>query len=113
MLTPRPAAGPTLAFLQLLLGPANAVFSGHLLFGVLDPADELVTGQGRDVFPGTQCRRVGEQRVTQVCRQRVYDPTWHSLATHRAMVGGDLGFLAGARASEGGGALMTSFESCD
>src|SRR5207245_721179 len=28
---PWPAAGPTLAFLQLLLGPANAAFSGHLL----------------------------------------------------------------------------------
>jgi hypothetical protein len=96
MLTPRPAAGATLAFLQLLLGTANAALSGHLLLGVLDPTDELVTGQGRDVFPGAQYRRVGEQGVTQVCRQRVYDPTGHSLATHRAMVGGDLGLHVGA-----------------
>src|ERR1039458_7969480 len=33
---PRPAAGPTPAFLQFLLGPANAPFSGHLLLGILD-----------------------------------------------------------------------------
>jgi len=44
VLAPWPAAGPTLAFLQLLLGPANAAFSGHLLLGILDPADELVAG---------------------------------------------------------------------
>jgi len=74
MLAPRPAAGPTLAFLQLLLGPANAAFSGRMLLGILDPTDELVTGRGRDVFPGAECRRVGEQCVTQVGGQRVYDP---------------------------------------
>jgi hypothetical protein len=34
MLAPWPAAGPTLAFLQLLLGPANAAFSGHMLLGI-------------------------------------------------------------------------------
>src|SRR5258708_29385585 len=48
---PWPAAGSTLAFLELLLGPANAAFSGHLLLGILDPADELVSGQRRDVLP--------------------------------------------------------------
>jgi hypothetical protein len=96
MLAPWPAAGPTLAFLQLLLGPANAAFSGHMLLGIPDPTDELVTGQGRDVFPGTECRRVGEQRVTHVCRQRVYDPTGHLLAAHGAMVEGDPVFLVGA-----------------
>jgi len=53
VLAPWPAAGPTLAFLQLLPGPSDAAFSGLLLLGILDPADELVAGQGRDVFPGT------------------------------------------------------------
>ena len=57
---PRPAAGPTLAFLQLLLGSANAAFSSHLLLGIHDPADELVAGQGRDVLPGIECRGVGD-----------------------------------------------------
>src|ERR1700704_1005785 len=58
---PWPAARPTLAFLQLLPGPANAAFSGHLLLGILDPADELVSGQRRDVLPSIECRRVGDQ----------------------------------------------------
>ena len=66
VLAPWPAAGPTLAFLQLLLGPANAAFSGHLLLGILDPADELVAGQRRDVLPGIECRGVGDQRLAQV-----------------------------------------------
>jgi hypothetical protein len=51
VLAPWPAAGPTLAFFELLVGPADATFSGLLLLGILDPADELVAGQGRDVFP--------------------------------------------------------------
>jgi hypothetical protein len=32
--------------------------TGHLLLGVLDPADELVAGQRRDVLPGIECRGV-------------------------------------------------------
>jgi hypothetical protein len=44
VLAPRPAAGPALALLQLLLGPPNAALSGGLLLGILDPADELVAG---------------------------------------------------------------------
>jgi hypothetical protein len=71
---PWPAARPTLAFLQLLLGPADAAFSGHLLLGILDPADELVSGQRRDVLPGIECRQVGDQRLAQVCGKRVHHP---------------------------------------
>ena len=41
VLAPRPAAGPALAFLQLLLGPANAAFSGDLLLGILDQMNSL------------------------------------------------------------------------
>ena len=83
---PWPAAGPTLAFLQLLLGPANAAFSGHLLLGILDPADELVSGQRRDVLPSIERRRVGDQRVAQVCGKVVHHPTGHSLVAHGATV---------------------------
>jgi hypothetical protein len=67
VLAPRPAAGPALAILQFLLGPANAAFSGRLLLGILDPADELVARQGRDVLPSIECRGVGDQRLAQVC----------------------------------------------
>src|SRR5205823_2810765 len=59
VLAPRPAAGSALAFFQLLLGPPNAARPGGLLLGILDPADELVAGQWRDVVPGIEGRRVG------------------------------------------------------
>jgi hypothetical protein len=84
VLAPRPAAGPALAFLELLLGPANPALSGHLLLGIFDPANELVAGQGRDVLPRVECRGVGDQRLAQVCGQLVHHPTGHSLAAHRA-----------------------------
>ena len=71
---PRPAAGPALAFLQLLLGAADAALPGRLLLGVLDPADELVAGQRRDVPPGIECRGVGDQRLAQVCREACAPP---------------------------------------
>ena len=67
VLAPRPAAGPALAILQLLLGAANATFSSRLLLGILDPADELVARQGCDVLPSIACRAVGDQRLAQVC----------------------------------------------
>ena len=67
VLAPRPAAGPALAVLQLLLSPKNAAFSGRLLLGILDPADELVARQGRDVVPSIECRGVPDQRLAQVC----------------------------------------------
>jgi hypothetical protein len=63
MAAARPAARPTLAFLQLLLRSPDATLSGHLLLGILNPADELVAGQGRDVPPCIERRRVRKQRI--------------------------------------------------
>jgi hypothetical protein len=83
---PRPAAGPTLTFLQLLLGPENAAFSGHLLLGILDPADELVAGKRCDVLPGFECSGVGDQRLEQVRGKLVHHPTGHSVTTHGGRV---------------------------
>src|SRR5450755_697572 len=83
VLAPRPTAGPALAFLQLLLGAPNAALSGRVLPGILDPADELVAGQGRDVLPGIECWGVGGQRLSQVRGPSMHHPTWHSLAAHR------------------------------
>jgi hypothetical protein len=42
MLAPRPAARPTLAVLELLLGAAYAACSCRRLLGIFDPADEIV-----------------------------------------------------------------------
>jgi hypothetical protein len=79
---PRPAAGPTLAFFQLLLGPANTAFSGLLLLGILNPADELVASQRRDVLPCVESRGVGDQRLAEVSWKPVHHPTGHSRITH-------------------------------
>ena len=88
VLAPRPAAGSALALFQLLLGPANAAFSGLLLLGILNPANELVAGQGRDVLPCIESRRVGDQRLAQVSRKLVHHPTGDSRVAHRITVAG-------------------------
>ncbi len=85
---PWPATRPTLAFLQLLLRSANAAFSGRLLLGVVDPADELVAGERGDVLPGIERRGVGDQRPAQVSWKLVHYPTGHSRAAHRVTVAG-------------------------
>ena len=84
MAAARPAARPTLAFLQLLLRSPDATLSGHLLLGILNPADELVAGQGRDVHPCIKRCPVADQRFTQVCWKLVHHPTGDSRATHGA-----------------------------
>jgi hypothetical protein len=83
---PWPAAGSTLTLLELLLGPPDSAFTGHFLFGVLDPADELVARQGCDVHPGVKGSRVGNQRTAQVPRKLVHDAAGHSLAGHEDTV---------------------------
>lgn len=83
MPAPGPAAGTPLAFFQLLLGPADAPLSGRRLLGVLDPTDELVARQRRDVIPRSQSRGVGDQRVTQVGGQPMHHPAGHLAMTHR------------------------------
>jgi len=80
---PWPTTGPTLAFLQLLLGAANPAYPGLLLLGILDPADELVAGQRRDVPPGIECRGVGNQGLAQVSWKFVHHPTRNLRTTHR------------------------------
>src|SRR5689334_8386446 len=49
VLAARPAAGSAHAFLELFAGATDAALAGRLLLGVLDPADELVARQRRDV----------------------------------------------------------------
>jgi hypothetical protein len=54
-----PAAGPTLALLQFLLGAADPAFARLLLLGIFDPANELIAGQRCDVIPSLKRDRVG------------------------------------------------------
>ena len=75
-----------MTFCQLLLGPANATFSGHLLLGILNPADELVAGQWSDVLPGIESSGVGDQGVAQVGRKLVHYPTGDSRIAHEVKI---------------------------
>src|SRR5271154_3363063 len=86
VLAARPAAGPALSFLQLFPRAPDAALAGGLLLGILDPADELVAGQGRDVLPGIECSGVGDQRPTQVRGQFMHPPPGYPRLAHRQMV---------------------------
>lgn len=57
------AAGSSLPLLELLLGAADAPLSGHLALRVFGPADELVSGERRDVVPRVEGGGVGDQRI--------------------------------------------------
>jgi len=86
VVAPRPAAGPTHPLFQLFLGPADAPFPCLVLLGVLDPADELVARQTRDVVPGLERCRIRLQRRAQIGRKLVDHTTWHSCAAHGTTV---------------------------
>src|SRR5947209_4400851 len=86
MLAPGPAAGPPPAFAQLFLCPPDAPLARGLVLGVLDPTDELVASQRRDVLPELECRGVGPPRVAQVLRELMYPATGHRLVGHRRIV---------------------------
>ena len=94
VLAPWPAAGPTLAFLQFLPGTTNAAFSGHLLLGILHPANELIASQRRDVLPCVECCGIGDQRLSKVSWEFVHDPTGHSRAVHSATLALTLALIA-------------------
>jgi len=51
MLAARPTARPSLTLFEFLSGPSHATLSRRRLLRILDPADELVTGEWRDVVP--------------------------------------------------------------
>jgi catechol 2,3-dioxygenase-like lactoylglutathione lyase family enzyme len=86
VLAPGPTARPALSFLQLLLRSPNPPYSGGLLLCILDPADELVPGQRRDVLPGVERCRIREQRLTEVLGQFMHHPTGKALAAHPYIV---------------------------
>jgi hypothetical protein len=96
MLAAWPAARPPLAFLQLLLGSANAALSGAVLLAILDSVDVLIAGQGRDVPSRCDSRCVGDQRLMQVCGKLMHRPAGYSLAAHTATVVGRRRALSGA-----------------
>src|ERR1044072_6680960 len=86
-LAPGPAARPAHAFLQLFPRTADSTFPGLLLFGVLDPADELVARQWRDVSPGVDGRGTARPRLAQGCRKPMDHTAREPFAAHTRPTG--------------------------
>src|SRR3954453_5850338 len=82
----RPAAGAPHAFFQLFLRAADSALSGRQLLCFLDPVDELVARELRDVVPGRQCRFVRQQRLAEICRHVMDYSTWEGLCCHGGSV---------------------------
>jgi hypothetical protein len=79
MAASRPTARPAHSFFELLLGSANAALASLRLLRILDPTDELVAGERRDVDPGIERRAIGEERRAQILRKLVNDATRDAL----------------------------------
>src|SRR4029077_4475039 len=69
----RPTARAAHAFLELLPGAADTALVGCGFLRILDPADELVTGEGRDVEPGGERLPAAGEPLTKVGGQVVDD----------------------------------------
>src|SRR5215204_4578203 len=85
VLAPGPAAGAALAFLEPFPGAADAPHPRLLFFRVLDPADELVAGERRDVVPGGEGGGAGDEGLAEVRREGVDRSAGDGLA-HRVRV---------------------------
>jgi hypothetical protein len=53
-----PAAGPLLSLQQFACGSLHTTLARFWLFGVVDPADELITTEGRQAAPQSQDRGI-------------------------------------------------------
>src|SRR3954453_2453350 len=82
MAAARPAARPAHTLLELLLRAANAALARLGLLRILDPTDELVARERRDVGPGVERRRVAAERLAQILGKLVHHAVGHSSAAH-------------------------------
>src|SRR5580698_3812094 len=96
MRTPGPTTGSALAFFQLLFRSPDAALSRRLLFGVLDPTDELVARQRRDIHPRVHRRGIGDEGLAQIRRQLMHHSSGKARRTHD-----DFFFTRGADATRG------------
>ena len=82
MLATRPAARTTHAVLKLLLSSADATSPSLVTLRVLNPADELVAREWRDVPPSCEGNGVADQSPPQVGGQSMHHSSWDALAAH-------------------------------
>ena len=84
--TADPTARPALAFEELFTGSLDAPLPGFELFGVFDPADELVARQRSDLFPQRQHAGISKQRLAEIRGQLVNGSTGYVLTHHAGIV---------------------------
>jgi hypothetical protein len=58
MVTARPTTRTALTLFKFLLRATNSSLTRDVALRIVDPADELIASQGRDVLPRTQCGSV-------------------------------------------------------
>jgi hypothetical protein len=82
MCTAGPATGPALTLFQFLLGSTNPPLARYVLFGIINPADELIASERSDVIPRIECWSVGHERTAQIWREFMHYATRYSLSAH-------------------------------
>ena len=79
-------AGPTtrsaLTLFEFFLRPANTSLASDILLCIVNPADEFVASERRDVLPRIERGSVNQQRTSQIGRKFVDDSAWNSLRAH-------------------------------
>lgn len=82
MRTAGPATRPPHPFLQVRTDPLDVLPPCLLFFNGDRPADPLVPGKRRDVFPCRSCLRVRGERFAEISRKIVHDASGKSNSCH-------------------------------
>jgi hypothetical protein len=64
VITTGPTTRATLTLFQLFLRTANSSLARNFLLGIVNPANELIASQWRNVDPGFECGRVRDERTS-------------------------------------------------
>jgi hypothetical protein len=100
MCAARPTTGTALTLFEFFLGPTNPPLACHLLFGVIDPANELIASERRDVPPRIEGGIVRDERATQIGREFMDHATRYPLSAHLSRLTalqGELGVLTASQ----------------
>ena len=80
-----PAAWPAHPFFELRAHPFDMLPPCLIFFDGDGPADPLVARERRYVFPCSPCLRVGRERLLEISREIMYDPSGDSRHCHRVI----------------------------
>jgi uridine kinase len=91
----QPTAGAAHSIEQFFAGSADAAASGLNLFGVLNPADVLITRERGKALPESKNLWICHQRFVEVCRHFVDCATRNFFGSHRIILHAFWGVEAG------------------